>query len=57
MQTTVKYIPGGMTPLLQPLDSHLNKPLKNFLKEKWANWLENGEKVDILILLVYKNII
>ena len=43
--TTVKFIPGGMTPLLQPLDTHLNRPMKDFMTAKWNEWLESGEQV------------
>ena len=39
-----KYIDSGMTPLLQFLDTHVNKPFKDYMKERWADWLENGEK-------------
>ena len=42
--TRLDFIPGGMTPLLQPLDSHLNKPFKNAMRRKWEEWLSNGER-------------
>lgn len=37
-------IPGGMTSLVQPLDVSLNKPFKDSLREKWINWMMDGEK-------------
>jgi hypothetical protein len=41
--TTVAVIPGGMTPLLQPADSHWNRPFKAMMKRKWLDWLQCGE--------------
>lgn len=41
--TDYKYIDTGMTPLLQFLDSHINKPFKDGLKEKWQDWTDSGE--------------
>ena len=45
-KTRLAYIPGGMTPLLQPLDSHLNKPFKdaNAMRRRWEEWLLNGDR-------------
>ena len=37
------YIDTRMTPLLQFLDSHVNKPFKDGLKEKWQEWIDSGE--------------
>jgi hypothetical protein len=38
LNTTVAFIPEGMTPYLQPVDTHINKPLKSriaqFLEER-----------------------
>ena len=43
--TNFKYIDTGMTPrLLQFLDSHVNKPFKDGLKEKWQEWSDFGER-------------
>ena len=39
----VKYINIGMTPLLQYLDTHANKPLKDGMKEKWEEWFAHRE--------------
>ncbi len=33
-------IPGGATPLLQPLDVTLNKPLKDSVRSKYFDWLK-----------------
>ena len=41
---SVKYIHTGMTPLLQFLDTHINKPFKDGVKEKWEEWISNGEQ-------------
>ncbi len=41
--TYYKYIDTRMTPLLQFLDSHVNKPFKDGLKEKWQEWVDSGE--------------
>ena len=35
-------IHDGMTPLLQFLDTHVNKPFKDIMKEKWEDWTVNG---------------
>ena len=40
--TTTKMIHGGMTPLIQFLDTHINKPFKDCLKEAWETWMEAG---------------
>ena len=42
--TDVKYIESGMTPLLQFLDTHINKPFKDSLKDQWEEWLDNGKE-------------
>ncbi|XP_062517303.1 uncharacterized protein LOC134192574 [Corticium candelabrum] len=41
--TEVAIIPGGMTPVLQPADVHWNKPFKTTMREKWIQWLSDGE--------------
>ena len=33
---------GGMTPLLQFIDSHVNKPFKDILRGKWEQWMAHG---------------
>ena len=32
-----------MTLFLQFLDTHVNKPIKDIMKEKWEDWIVNGE--------------
>ena len=32
--TDVSYIPGGCTPLVQPMDVSVNKPFKDYIKEQ-----------------------
>ena len=39
-----KMIHPGMTPLLQWLDSHVNKPFKDGMKDQWDNWIENVDR-------------
>lgn len=36
-------IPGGMTPVLQPLDVGINKPLKDSMKQFWNEWMISGK--------------
>eukprot|EP00795_Rhopilema_esculentum_P007267 gene7267-12954_t len=31
-----------MTPLLQFIDTHINKPFKDILKERWGEWIACG---------------
>ena len=33
--TTTEIIDDGMTPLLQLIDTHINKPFKDHLRTKW----------------------
>ena len=42
VSSSIKIIHGGMTPLLRLLDTHVNKPFKD-MKEKWEDWIVNGE--------------
>ena len=42
VNSSIKIIHGGMTPLLRFLDTHVNKPFKD-MKEKWEDWIVNGE--------------
>ena len=41
--TVVAVIPGGMTPVLQPADVSWNRPFKTSMREKWLQWLADGE--------------
>ena len=34
----VAYIPAGCTGLMQPLDTHLNKPLKDHIRRSFESW-------------------
>ena len=43
VNSSIKIIHGGMTPLLQFLDTHVNKSFKGIMKEKWEDWIVNGE--------------
>jgi hypothetical protein len=40
-------IPGGKTPLLQPLNTHLNRPVKDTVRKSWEDWMLNGQEVNI----------
>lgn len=42
--TDVAVIPGGLTSVVQPLDVCLNKPFKDKLRQKWTDWMIEGEK-------------
>ena len=43
LKTNVKFIKGGLAPLLQFMDTRVNKPFKVEMKSKWAKWVEGGE--------------
>ena len=38
----VAIIPGGLTPVLQPLDKCLNKPFKDNVRQQYLSWLITG---------------
>ena len=40
---SIKIIHGEMTLLLQFLDTHVIKPFKDIMKEKWEDQIVNGE--------------
>lgn len=41
--TDLVIIPGGMTSQLQPLDVCLNKPMKDYVRTAYNEWLIDGE--------------
>ena len=43
LKTKVKFIEGGLTPLPQFMDTHVNKPFNGGVKSKWNKWIEEGE--------------
>ena len=43
VNSSIKIIHGGMASLSQFLDNHVNKPFKEIMKEKWEDWIANGE--------------
>ena len=38
----VAVIPGGLTPVLQPLDKCLNKPFKDSIRRQYLSWMMTG---------------
>ena len=41
--TTTEIIDSCMKPLLKFIDTHINKPFKNHLRNKWNEWMTGGE--------------
>ncbi len=41
----VLHIPAGCTYLCQPIDVGINKPIKCGLREKWEQWMVDGEGI------------
>jgi hypothetical protein len=42
LHTTVGFIPEGMTPYLQPVDTHINKPMKSRIMDFLEQRIESG---------------
>lgn len=40
-----KFIPPSFTSSLQPLDVCINKPFKEYYREEWNEWMDNGEHI------------
>ena len=43
VNSSIKIIHGRLILLLQFLDTNLNKPFKDIMKERWEDWIENGQ--------------
>jgi hypothetical protein len=39
LRVEVKHIPGGCTPLCQPVNIGFNKPFKDCLRRLWTSWM------------------
>lgn len=37
----ILFIPGGLTPVLQPLDISVNKPVKDYIRDAYSRWARN----------------
>ena len=44
-KTDTLKIEGGMTPVLSPLDTHINRSVKSMTRKKWEDWFSDGEVV------------
>jgi hypothetical protein len=40
------FIPGGLTPILQPLDISVNKPVKDYIRDAYSRWARNTFNVE-----------
>jgi hypothetical protein len=41
------FIPGGLTPILQPLDVGINKALKDKIRDAYGRWARNTFNLDV----------
>ena len=41
----VLHIPGGCTYLCQPVDVGINKTIKSGMRQKWEDWMLEGEEI------------
>ena len=40
-----KFIPPSFTSSLQPLDVCIKKPFREYYREEWNEWMDNGEHI------------
>ena len=45
LRIEVIHIPAGCRYLCQPIDMGINKPIKSGLREKWEDWMIEGDEI------------
>ena len=45
MGIEVVHVPVGCTYLCQPIDIGINKPVKCHLRQRWADWMMEGDGI------------